>query len=448
MAFPRVSDLRFLTGTAKRPAVLYSLSIVMSLATLLAATQFAPWLDHRIAHPLAAWGIVALQLALVALAAYLVAMTIGSLSFGEGWRDRYLVTYTPLRPKDPESYLERIADKTLPFWTFFVGAFAVLAVSAHMAGGGYLFQFTGRGYALAEFRSSSPTSQVKGMRAIVANDLDRFLAPDALRERLRTLLVSDSPAVTAQAAWTAGRLKLVSLDRALHPLLDHADDDTRIEAAIAIGQLATSAGIRALDARFDTLIHHPGTDEAVLVALGLTRRPEAGRTIAAHFTSIPDDVRHLAVWAMGESEDLCTQHIVLRETDEDRPLALRCAAMNAMKRLSSVESVETLNQRFLGDDPWCPLEVWKGRSAILYQHDFYRIVTSAERFHEKTMDALFNAAAPDLRDWLTDIVNDTTNSLLDRKHARELYDYIATGMPRTARKAGACSDPVYEVLSP
>lgn len=411
----------------------------MLVVCVLVGRDFAARLDHDIASVPLAMGLGLIQLILLGFSGYLLGMALSVFAFGKPWRDDYLLVHTPEDILDPDVYLVRIGDKTLPFWMMVAATttFSLLVLQA--ATGGYLLQFPNRAYPLVEFRSDSAIGQMRGMSTIVERSLDQRLSGDALRQRSAELLASEDPDVRGHAAWFVGRLHLVSLDAHLRPMLNDVDAGVREQTAIALGQLGVEQGVRALESalqREDDL----KVRAALIVGMGLSRDAHAARTLSESLPSFSDENRPLALWAIAESEQLCLGDRVMRYAGTSYPLETRCAAMEAMKKLATAPHLEGLDAIYHGEDVWCELRVWHGRSSSRIKRDFYRILVSAERIREKAIDATYNVADPSLVDWLASIVNNEDEPQLDRKHARRVYDLIDPANPLAPRVAKGCED--------
>lgn len=439
MAIPRVSDLQRFTGLAKKPFVLLGIAVLMLVACVLVGRDFSVRLDRDIASIPLAMGMGLIQVILLAFTGYLLGMAASVFAFGKLWRDDYLLTHTPEDPRDPEVYLVRVGDRTLPFWMMVLGATTLALLVLQAATDGYFLQFPNRAYPLVEFRSNSAVGQTRAMSTIVQRSLDRRIPGDSLRQRSAELLASDDAEVRGHAAWFVGRLHLVSLDAHLRPMLNDAEPSVREQAAIALGQLGVEQGVLSLELALETE-NDPDVRVALIVGMGLSRHAHAAKTLGDLLPSLSDQSRPYALWAIAEAEQLCLGDRVLRYAGTSYPVETRCAAMEAMKKLATPDQLEGLDAVFYGDDPWCPLRVWHGRSSNRVTRDFYRILVSGERLHEKAIDATFNVADPSLIDWLAAIVNNEDQAQLDRKHARRVYDLLDPAYPRAPRIAKGCED--------
>lgn len=437
MVFPRVSDLKRFTQLSKQPFVLLAIGVAVGVINVLYGRWIALKIDQQFTSVAAAFALVCLQAILLLIAAYIVSMAVSVFALGAAWRDKYLVPYTPANPRDPEAYLARIGDKTLPFWAIVIGVSLASIVLTHKLTHHYFLQFPNRGFQLVSFRSDSPLSQQRAMREIVRRDLAKYLDADDFRERMRVFLASENTEVRAQAAWTAGRLQLISLEPDIRTLLRHPDQDVRTQAAIAEGQLRTADGIRAL-VQMARTEKEPQPRQAALISIGLARNADAALELASMLPELEPDAQTLALWAIGESDALCAAQTVAHFAHGQQPHEVRCAALETLKKISTVQELDALRAIYQDEDAWCELRVWHGRSSDPIKKDFYRILVSAERTHEKAMDAIFNAAGPGLQEELAAIVNNTQEERLDRKHARRLYDLLDPAHPRTPREARNC----------
>lgn len=437
MVLPRVADLKRFTSLAQRPFSLLATGASLWIMSTIFGRWAAPAIDHNLTSVGLAFAILCIHLLSSIFAAYLFGMAISVFALGTPWRDRYLVPYIPPNPRNPEAYLARIGDKTLAFWTIILLVTLASIAFTHRASDNYLLQFPSRGFQLVSFRSDNPVSQQRAMREIVRRDLARHLNPDDLRERMRVYLAADSDEVRAQAAWTVGRLQIISLEPDVRTLLKHPSEPVRIEAAIAEGQLRTANGIRALT---DALNHEQHTDvlEAILIAIGLSRNTDAAMQVSKIIDQLPDAAQPAALWAIGESSATCAAQTVLTFTTDTHPHTTQCAAMESLKKIATTKQIHALREQFYQDDAWCELQTWYGRSADPIRREFHRVIVSAERTREKALDALFNIAGPNLKEDLATIINDTAQERLDRKHARRLYDLLDPAHPRTPREARNC----------
>lgn len=441
MAAPRVSDLQRFTQLTRRPFRLLAIGVAALLLTVLYGRWVGPKIDHELRSVGLAFALVCIQFLLACTTGYLLSLALSVFAFGKAWRDQYLLPHIPPNPRDPEAYLARIGDKTLPFGFLVVSVCIAVVGVVHVTTGNYLLQFPSRGYQLVSFRSESPIAQQRAMREMVGKDLARHLDADDLRERMRVYLESPPEDVQAQAAWTVGRLQLVSLEPSIRKLLQHAEPEVRIQAAIAEGQLRTTHGSQAL---IDALKREENAEvqQALAIAIGLSRNLDAAYILVQHLDHLDDTAMPAALWAIGESNALCAAEDVMRFTDASVDHEIRCAAMDSIKKISTIDQLDALWETYRGEDVWCELRVWRGRSSDPVKKDFYRMLVSAERVHEKAMDAIFNVAGPGLKEDLAEIVNDTDQERLDRKHARRLYDLLDPAHPRTAREAVDCPQTV------
>lgn len=440
MAFPRVSDLQRFTGLSQRPFTLLLTGIAAVIACVLWGRIVAPKIDTQIGSVAVAFALVCLHLALIVLSSYLLGMAVAVFALGKAWRDRYLVPYTPASSRDPEAYLARIGDRTLAYWVIMITIWGVTTVGVHFSTGKYLLSFPTRGYHLVSFRADSPIGQTRAMREIVGRDLTRYLDPDDFRERVRVYLTSEHDGVRAQAAWMVGRLQMVSLEPSVRPLLTHSNAQVRVQAAIAEGQLRTAKGIEALGIALEKE-RDEDVLEAILVGIGLARNTDLAEDIARKIEMFSDNNRPFALWAVGESDALCAASEVIKYTDESYEHETRCAAMESMKKIGTTAQSDALREIYRGEDTWCELRVWRGRSSDPIKRDFYRMTVSGERIHEKALDSLFNIAGPGLKEELAEIINDRSQEWLNRKHARRLYELLDPAHPRTPREARNCETP-------
>lgn len=437
MLLPRVSDLRHFTRLAEKPFSLLAVALIAVVACVGYGMWLAPRLDSEIASVPVAMLLALVQLLLLLFSGYLLGMALSVFAFGKTWRDEKLLVYTPENLSDPNAYLARLGDKTLPFWMVVASATAVVLFCLQVGAGSYFLQIPNRAYPLVQLRAASPLGQTRAMAEVVQRNLDRYLSPDDLRKRSAELLASDDAGVQAQAAWLVGRLHLISLEPHVRALLSHPDPSVREQAAIAEGQLGVESGILALQ---EALIDE--SEESVRIALivgiGLSRNAAAARFLSQRLPVFSDETRPYALWAIGESEQLCEAERVAVYAAPEYPLATRCTAMESLKKLATAPQLEVLTAVFDGDDPWCELRVWHGRSSSRIKRDFYRIMVSGERLHEKAIDAAYNIADPSLVDWLARIVNDPQQAQLDRKHARRVYDLLDPAYPMAPRVATGC----------
>ncbi len=437
MAIPRVSDMRRLTRFTQYPLTMLGVGIVLVCGAVVYGRFAAVLLDETIASLALAWGILVVQLLLLIVATYVTGLAISVFVFGPTWRDTYLIPYLPWNEKDPETYLQRLGDKTFGFWSTILATGLVCFIALHLTTTGYVVQFPNRGFPLVSFRSDSALAQQTAMADVVRHDLVRHMPTDSFRSRTLALLRSDDPKVIAQAAWMVGRIQLISLEVDIRGLLQHADTDVRAQAAIAEGQLRTAKGTTALLQALDRE-QNEDVIQAILIAMGMARNVDISEALVERLPTFKNDVLPYAMWAIGEAEDLCAAPALMQYVGDEHPLELRCAAMENIKKISTLDQVEDLQAIFAGDDPWCELVTWYGRSSDRVKKDFYRMLIRPERMHEKALDAWFNVGNPELKDQLAAIINDTEQDRLDRKHARMLYDYIDPKHPRDARVAPAC----------
>lgn len=426
MALPRVSDIHLLAKPARNSNVLY----VGALLSVVAMFGWGFWaegyLDHQASSAGLAWLIVLISVILILGSALMVAMAIGTVVFGDSWREEHLVRFTPNNPLDPRVLEHRILDKTASFYTILGGVVVLLFISLQMSTSPWLTKFPSRGYVLSEFRSASELAQISGLRGVVRHRLDAVMGAEPLRERLLELMDSPSEEVRAQAVWATGRLGVTALDIRIRQALDDPSPKVRDEALYAMGTLATTAGIRLIIERIKA--DDPASETTIAnqlsIAAGLTRNLDASRLLLERLPKLSVEQKQFALWAIAESGDVCAAPTILQLAKSAEDVETRCSAMNALKRIVPIELVPALRELYEGEDPWCDRKIWFGRSSMLTESDFHRILVNAERFREKIMDANFNAHASDSVHWYASIVNNPETNWMDRKHARYLFHIL------------------------
>lgn len=446
MAIPRVSDLQFLTFLARSSTTMIAASALSVLGALGFSVWAGPYIEQQATSPFLAMTLVTLQIGFALFAGYLVGMAVAAALFGAGWVSESLVPRVILKPSDPDSLARRISDKTGSFWGLCAAAAIAFVVGGHFAGQKMLFNFPDRGLVLTEFRSDSSAAKLRGLRGIVDHSLDQRVAGDVLFLRIGELLGDDDAAVRARAAWAVGRLGLVSLERPLLSALDDEHSLVRQRAAIALGRIRSvdtaSALADLLDRSLQTLQAVPDDSdtldelEAAIVGLGISRRAHSGRVVSERLTEIPEEHQTLALWSIGEAGALCAHdELIARASDPAQPREIRCAAADALKKVSTDADVDALESLFeSSDDFHCAQVLWQDWTTDRFGADVVLIVVDSERFHEKLLDSLFNIAHVGLRQWLREVVNNEDNLRLDRLHARELHDYLDDGPPRPVRQ--------------
>lgn len=436
MAIPRVSDFYRLSQVAARTPLLFGASVGVFALVIAYGVYASEALDRSIASAGLAWLVVLIGAILIVYSAFLVTMSLCVLVFGDTWRQEHLVPRTLDSPTDPDVWGHRQTDRTGAFWAIFVVLLALTLVVTQTLTGTWLTSFPSRGYVLAEFRSESAIGQVRALQGVVRYRLDEVIEADTLRERLAELLQSETPEVRAQAAWAVGRLGIASLEQPVRFMLQDADEapDVRVQSAHTVGTLASAQGIALLRAIAEEGLED--LDQSIvdhaIIGLGLTRNLDASRALLARVDALLDPAYEsrleYTLWAVGESGDVCAGPTLLALTSTEEALATRCAAMNALKYVSSVELVPAIRALYDDEDPWCERKVWFGRSSKTTESDFHRILVNAERLREKIMDAVFNAHASDTPHWLASIINDLETNRLDRRHAKHLF-YILNDAP-------------------
>ena len=424
MAFPRVSDFSLVSRIARVPLRLHVVAGV-SVACTVVYGQFASGaLDQTIRASGQAWIVLAVGLTLLVVSSFIVAMSLGAVAFGPEWREQDLVQTTPEIPRNADNYVQRMGDKTGAFYVIFIAVAGLMLLLTQLISGPWVTRFHERGFVLAEYRSRIPTAQIRGLTGVVRYRLDELIGADALRARLQELLESPSPLVRAEAAWAVGRLGVSSLEPRVRALIDDESFEVQVQALHAVGTLATPSGIQRLRAMVADASLDPDLLKQVLVAIGLTRNPDAARGILERLDSLTGELQVYALWAIAESGDVCASPEVLRFASEEFPDETRCAATDALKKIATTEMNEQIRALFQTEDPWCDRVVWYGRSSRSTISDFHRIIVSAERLREKVMDADFNTQVPDTTHWLASIVNDPETNWMDRKHARQLFHLL------------------------
>lgn len=436
--FPRVSDLRHLTSWSRHPFRLLALALVLGAVCVVYGLWAVDVLDHQLRSIPSAMLILLGQFVLLVASSYALGMAVAVFAFGTEWRDTHLIPVKRFERKNPETYLARLSDRTLPYWALTAAVFLTLSVGVHASSGGYLFQFPSRAYPLVSLRADTSAAQLRGLNDLVRKDLDRHLDADALRTRLSELLASDDAQVRAAAAWAVGRTQSVALELHVRQMLADPDPEVRIEAAITEGQLGVIPGLDAVIARLDV-----ETDEtvqtALVISLGLARDPAAVPGIVRALPVFADALRPYALWALGEIEDLCTADAVMRYAGPRYPLETRCASLDAMKRLSTPAQLSALDAVFHEEDAWCEQIRWYGRGSSLLEAGVARTIVRAERTRKKAIDAIYNVADASLTEWLASVVNDEGYAHLDRRHARRVYDHLDTTHALRTREAEGCA---------
>jgi len=373
------------------------------------------------------------QFILLAAAGYVHAMWVGTIAFGSGWREVFLVGSTP---RDEEESVVMYSDRTMPFY-FLVGImFALNYVVCVVVTGDYVRDYNKEGYYRTLMRSDDPEDQIRALRRLVDPVHREVATHEEVRGAVVDALRHSDREVRMWAAWVSGHTFIPEARPGLVMMLASEHLDEMSEAAYALARLVDREGERRMLEMLPGSIVHPERLDALLVALGELRSRGVVEPATAMIGLVPETTEAIALWAIGRSQDLGTREILWAAHDAASSELVRCAAAEGLKYVTTVPDFPTLRRLFREAPPDARCAAMRRMERTYKDGD--RIVPSAyvpaELLRQKYLIAAFNIGANGLNTWLEDIYYDEEEVLELRLLAKRLLDAILAAPRRVPRE--------------
>lgn len=440
-----VSELGLLASLASSRARL----AVASAAALAASVVYGVLVADHIVWESTSVGanilLITGQFFFVLFAAYVHAMLLGALMFGERWRRRVLCgeRFADAEGGGTEAeeellQIDRFKDNTLPFYGLFVVLLAANWLAVQVGAGNYVSEYHEKGYHLTLMRSDDAQARAHAVRSLL-DPMNRSTANDPdIRARVLELLDDPVPGVQLWAVWATGHLEIVRGHARLIALLDQTEGPLRVEVIEAIGRLrlAGQEGERRLLAMLPLTIGDDRTARAVLHGLGFLQNAESAGPVLSLMGILPEDLEVVALWALGRMRTTTPREVVLQRWHEEDDLRMRCALAEALKHVTVLEDEPMLRELFVTVpvDLHCEEERWEGLSYDDDERFRPVIYVVRESLRMKIFKAIFNIGAPGLREWLVDVAWDSDQPADIRVLADQLAERLRTGPIRPPRE--------------
>ncbi len=292
-------ELNLLSSLAGTPRRLHVSALVLIVASFGYGFLIDDYVQNASASTGANLALISGQFFVLLVAAYVIAMSAGTLFFGDRWRRRVLVGERSEVTDDAD--IDTFRDRTMEFFGLFFVALALLYFGVTAATGHYIERYNDHGFYRTQLRSPDPATRIAGIRALV-DPLHELASSDAaVRRAVVDALEDDDAEVRMWAAWASGHLLFAEARPALVDMLQAGSLDERTEAALALGRLADPEGERRMVALLPSSLGDEAWTRALLTGLGLGSSAEAAPTVAAMLGLLPDDLEVVALWCATRS---------------------------------------------------------------------------------------------------------------------------------------------------
>ncbi len=309
--------------------------------------------------------LITLNMLVLMVSAYLLAIVVGDLCFAGPWREQVILGLRPeLDERDDRDTLV-VRDHTAEFLIAIGVIFALHAAALNVMAGGFLDRYHNEAFFEVRMRAEDPEERIAALRDMASPTQSALWERAGARAVARDALTDAHPEVRAQAAWTAGTMGLIEARPALVTILrDTAQPEaTRAAAALALGRMGDA--VEARDALIQTLAQ--ARSEALrhdtLRAMALMRAPAFGDTLARHIESPDEMTATLALWALRQGPAVTQREAVHAALSRATPGQRRCALLDALKFVGDDEDLIWARKQFAREDPGerCETRSWEDR---------------------------------------------------------------------------------------
>lgn len=380
---------------------------------------------------------ITLQLLLVLVAGYVVAMGIGAHVFGDGWRRRTFLGERPAPASEggEELEIDALRDHSMAFYGIVAASVAAVYVALTLATGGYISAYNEVGYFRTLLRSDVAEERVRALRGLVDPVNYASAQSEVIREQVTEAVRDPDPEVAAWAAWAAGHREMLATQPALLQLaLDgSAATEARVEAAHALGRLRDPLAERRLAAALAGAAGEERLAGAFATALGLMNATEAVPALVALVGTGSAQLDAQLFWALRQSRSTEPRQIVVSAWQQADNLEARCAAAEALKMASTLQDVEALRAAFAETERGTRCEAVERAERLYDDEEPMDPITYVvgEPLRKKYLTALFNIRPPGLAEWLAEVAWTEAESDEMKVYADNLYQALE-GAPHVA----------------
>ena len=429
-----VGDLGLLSGLAASRSRLTGAAIVGTLAVIgygLAIRGFVTNQSESITLNVL---LITAQFFLIFAVAYVQAMFVGALAFGEEWRARVLAGERKRGDDSTEIEIHTLRDHSLQFYGIFALAIAFSYGAVIATTGNFVRNYNETGYYLTLFRSDESELRIQAIRALVDPLHEQSAASRPVRERLAEAVRDEDPEVATWAAWACGHLQVQEATPDLLQLLQNGEREARIEAALALGRIRDPEAERRLLALLPSSHDDPEFAQAIVTALGLMPSTSAVPTLVGLLGVSTPEFDTAALWAIGRSRRTDVREAILAGWESSEG-PLRCAYSEALKHATTVEDYERMRAAFRDEDAMdCERIVFRGRQYDP-EHPLEPVeYVVREELRLKYLKAAFNIGGPELEEWLREVAWDDTESVPMRNQADDLAEALRLSPSRLPRE--------------
>ena len=429
-----VGDLGLLTGLAASRSRLTVAALCGTIAVVLYGLAIRGFVTHRSESVSLNVFLITLQFFLIFAVAYIQAMFVGAVAFGEEWRSRVLAGKRRRGDDSTEIEIHALRDHSLQFYGIFALAIAFSYGAVVTTTGNFVRNYNDTGYYLTLFRSAEPELRVQAIRSLVDPLHERSAASRPVRERLAEAVLDPDPEVSAWAAWACGHLLVQEATPDLLHILQHGGREERIEAALALGRIRDPEAERRLVALLPSSQGDPELAEALVTGLGLMPSTSAVPSLIGLLGVSSPEFDTAALWAIGRSRRTDIRETILSGWESSEG-SLRCAYAEALKHATTVEDYERMREAFRTEEPMdCERVAFSGRQYDP-EHPLAPVgFVVREELRLKYLKAAFNIGGPGLEEWLREIAWDDRESVPMRNQADDLAEALRLNASRLPRE--------------
>ena len=429
-----VGDLGILSSLATSTARLTTAAVASTLAVVAYGLAIQDFVTNRSTSITLNVVLITMQFFLIFAAAYIQAMFVAALAFGDEWRRRVLAGERITSDDSTEIEIQSLKDRSLQFYGIFALAIAFSYGAVVATTGNFVRDYNETGYYLTLFRSDQPEPRIQAIRGLVDPLHETSAASQRVRERLAEAVTDADAGVAAWAAWACGQLQVQEATPQLLSLLQSGEREARIEAALALGRIRDPEAERRLLGLLPSVQDDPEFAQATVTALGLMPSTTAVPTLVGLLGVGSEEFDAATLWAIGRSRRTdVREHIVERwRTSEG---ALRCAYAEALKHATTVEDYDVMRAAFEEEEASeCEPVGFVGRQYDP-EHPLPPVqYVIGEELRLKYLKAAFNIGGDGLEEWLRDVAWDDTESVPMRNQADDLAEALRLSPLRLPRE--------------
>lgn len=360
-----VAEFGLFRSVAKTRARLIIAALTATACTIGAGLWSADFIMERSTSVVLNIAIITLNMILVMLGAYLQSMMLGDIFFKGPWREQIILGERPWID-DPDAKVV-VANHNAEFMIILIMLVIGNAMLVNYGAGGFIDRYHAEGFFRARQRSPDPEERVAALQAMADPTQFELWENPNLHELVTQTLGDPTPEVRAQAAWNAGKMKIMMAQKPMIALVTSPEQPAlvRAQAAIALGRLGPDDNARA--AIEAALASTKKEDKALAIGLlrgvGLLGDSKSFGAVKPWTSHEDEQIMIHALWAAHKTQSPEARTWLLAELDKKPKGTRQCALLDAMKMVSTSEDVDWARKRFIYSpkNVKCERVIWEDR---------------------------------------------------------------------------------------